>query len=247
MPTIGEVMDIVRSHLSKTDFPTELLKQAMAGGRREVEKLVDTWWMKETYTKATVPTQQVYSLTTLTNNGWGMTRFKDIRAMFYKESTDTSWDPILVGQENRETLELQYDTDEDGDPESAIIEGDKAIIFPIPDKAFDLRIFIYQWTSNPTGNNESDDLTDQFPEALIYGSLIWAYEIKLKSAEGAAYWRTQLEGPLMRGGSRRGGEISKIKALNLKRGMQNKWDFTPHTGPGRGLRKRLDNRQLYLR
>ena len=104
-----------------------------------------------------------------------------------------------------------------------------------------MRLYIYQWTANPTTDLATDDLLRFFPNALIYAALANAYEITVKDLAGATYWRALLGGTPFG----RGGELAKMKRENFKREIQDKLDFTPRLGPGKLQMRRLENLQLY--
>lgn len=62
MPTFGDVKDIVREHLSRTTFPTNMLDKALDQGRRIIEQAGNWYWMRaETFFLLTV-NQPVYPI-----------------------------------------------------------------------------------------------------------------------------------------------------------------------------------------
>ena len=237
-----QVKDIVREHLGRLGIPTKILVLALDGGRREVEKAGNWWWARATKTFNTTASTASYPITTSGGVALNLPDFKDIRALKVKASTDTRWEPVEIGQTTLEDAEETYATDEEGTPEVGVIDNVTLVLFPTPDQAFNVKMWHWEWTANPTLNTETDDLIDRFPEALIYGSLIWAYEIYLKDMQGAAYWRALLGGNPF--GS--GGELVKIRRYNLKREWQDRIDLVPMQGPFARTRMRLSNRKIFI-
>jgi hypothetical protein len=231
-----QVKDIVRGHLENTAFPTPYLDLALSGGRREVEKAGNFWWMKATKTFTATTDTNTYAITTAGTNKLNLPNFKDIRRLFWKTTTSTAWAEAYTGDSSIDELELAYATDSTGAPEAAAVDNTDLVLFPTPDQAYSMKMFHWEWTSNPASNLATDDLVGFFPEALIYGSLVWAYEIRLKDFEGASYWRTLLKG-----------EIVKVRYENFKRGWRDKVQIAAKRGPGGPGRRRLDNVQLYGR
>lgn len=236
------IKDIVREHIGRLGLPSEILVLALDGGRREVEKNGNWWWARSTKSWNTTIDTASYPITTSTGVALNLPKFKDIRAIKTKVSTDKRWAPVEVGQMTLEDTEETYATDEKGTPEVAVVDNVTLILFPIPDKAFNMKMWHWEWTSNPTLNTDTDDLIDRFPEALIYGALIWVYEIYLKDIQGATYWRALLGGSPF--GT--GGELVKIRRYNLKRDWQDRIDLVPMKGPYSRTRTRLSNRKIYL-
>jgi hypothetical protein len=239
-----QIKDIVRDHFSRTAFPTVMLDEALAGGRRMIEGEGNWWWMRATATPSLVIAQQSYSILTSTSNGFNKPNFKDVRAAAVKRSTDTEWTRVDVGEMPLEEAEQNYATDETGETELMIVDNETAILFPIPDAAYNFKMWNYEWTANPALNTHTatDALIDRFPDALIYAALIWGYEMELKDFQGAAYWRQLLGGQPFG----RGGEISKIRNLNLKRERQDQITLVPMTGPFQRRRQLRTNRNIWI-
>jgi hypothetical protein len=114
---------------------------------------------------------------------------------------------------------------------------------PDPDDTYDMRLYYYQWTSNPAANTSTDDLLKNFGSAVVYGALIWAFEIELKDIQGAAYWRNLLGGTPFG----HGGEIARLKRENFKRDWKDRTMLVPFKGAGRLTRRSLTNLQIYCR
>ena len=270
-----EVKDIIREHFSRFNFPTKMLSLSLQYGRQQIEAAGNFWWMKSEKDFNLVVNQATYSITTLDTNSSGLNlpKFKDARALIYKKSTDVRYGQVTLGKSDKEELDLFYDTDDAGPPEEAIINDTSLIIYPPePDLAYNMRLYFYQWTENPSSNLGEDDLTKFFPMALVYSSLVWGYEMELKDLASSQYYKTLLEGapeaqaqPAGNAGMKpkdfaaatywsqkmggapfgRGGELNKIRMENFRRDIQDKFDFTPRLGPGGPRRRRLDNVQIY--
>lgn len=231
-----EVKDIIREYAGKTGLPTTMLDLCLENARLDIEKFQNFWWMQDDLDWIAVIDQSSYPLTVDTDNGLEITNFKDVRALKYKRTADVDWQPVIVGATTKEDLDGMYDEDEEGDPEQACIEGDNLILYPIPDEEFDMRIYYWQYTTNPS-NLESDELTAHFPMALVYSAYKWIHEVYLKDPQGATYWRGLLEA--------RGGEYFKMRRENFKRGWKDKVNLEPRKGPGRQHWRRMDRMQIY--
>ena len=237
-----EVKFIVRQHFANLQLSPMMLNLSLTQGRREIETHGNWWWMKKEKDFSLVIDQSSYSITTSTSNGLNLPKFKDARGMIWKEDASaTRFDPVAVGKQEKQDLDILYGTDDKGSPEAAAIDNVTLYIYPPkPQTAYVMRLYHYEWTDNPTNLN-NDDLLNFFPMALAYSSMAWGYEMVLKDLEGAAYWKQLLGGTPFG----RGGLIAQMKKENFKRGQQDQIDFTPRGGPGRAQRRRLDNIQIY--
>ncbi len=219
--TIGEVRDIVRELVERFNIPAHVLNYAMGRGRREIENRENFYWMSVATPKdwSTVDGQQGYSVTLSTSNGLGITNFKDIRILGTKTTSDTAYSEVDTDPPLEE-LAIAFATDDKGQPEVAILENDTLLLFPPdPDAVFDMRLYYWQWTANPTANGTSDELTTRWPEALIYGATMAVHETK-KDLAGAQYWEKMMEK-----------EIVKIHRYNIDRAWPSRFELTPRTGP----------------
>jgi hypothetical protein len=66
-PTFGDIKDIVREHLGRTTFPTNMLDKALDQGRRIVEQQGNWYWMREETYFDVVANQPIYPIVTLDN------------------------------------------------------------------------------------------------------------------------------------------------------------------------------------
>lgn len=237
-----EAKDVVREHFGRLGLPTSILNIALTEGRKLIEKEGNFWWMRTIADFVAVVDQQEYVIGDA--DDIDISNFKDARALHQKRSEDVRWEPVELGIVDEEQLNLMYDEDDDGEPEYAIIDNVTLKLFPpLPDVAYDLRLYAYQWTDNPTANTSTDDLLKNFGMAVVYGALIWGFEIELKDIQGAAYWRNLLGGTPFG----HGGEIAKIKRENFKRDWKDQVVLIPHRGTGRTSRRSLNNLQIYCR
>jgi hypothetical protein len=162
-------------------------------------------------------------------------KFKDARWLSYKKSTDVRWQPVSLGEVDHEELDLAYDEDDEGPPEAAIIDNVTLKLYPPnPDLTYNMRLYHYNWTDNPAGNTQTDDLLDNFGVALVDGAIMWGYRSHLKDLQGSTYWENQLKM-----------EILKINSHNFKRDWKDKVQLTPRPGPGRRSWRSTDNLQIY--
>ena len=227
-----QIKDYVREHFGRTGIPTSFLDLALEAGRLEIENHANFWWMQTDTTFSLVDGTQTYAIGS--GSAIDIARFKDAKALHWRASgSDTSWEPVMLGVMEKDELDLLYDTDDTGDPEYAVIVDNTLYVYPPdPNSTQSMKLFHYSYTSNPA-QTSSDDLTKNFPMALIYSALAQGYELELKDIQGAQYWR----GLLM-------GQILKIKHEHLKRGWKDQIIFPPRHGPVIG-RRRLDNLQIY--
>ena len=220
----GEVKDVVREHFGKVGWPTVMLDLALGAARRDIEKNSNGgyYWMRATKTGSFTAAQQAYSITTSTSNGWNLPNFKDVRAIRVKESTSTVWSDVSVGEYTQEEAETMFATDEDDLPVIAIIDNTTIRFFPIPDTTYNYKMWHYEWTTNPTtntGTTGTDELTERFPEALIYGALVWGCEQFEKSYPDADRWSAKFRA-----------EVAQIHRHSLERERQDRLTWMPMAG-----------------
>ena len=241
----GEVKDYIREHFGRVGIPTTMVDLYLSAGRTKIEQTGNYWWMA-------VGNPATWNLTiddgdyTIASSGGDITitNFKDVRALHYKLSTATQWEPISLGPETKPELDLMYADGTDGPPERAVIEDSTLYIYQQdPQAAYNMRMYFYRYTSM-LGNTETDTLTREFPLALIYSALQQGYEMELKDLAGASYWSKLLGGEPF--GS--GGQVVVMRRENLKRGWHDKIELVPKVGPDQwNVRRRLDNLKLYMR
>ena len=267
-----EVKDIVREHLGRTAFPSFLLDKALEQGRMIVEQQGNFYWMRAEAFWRTVINQQHYPIfsgdgpapqvkitafsagnsstpSTFNVQSVPIPRFKDVRFIFVKAESDTSWSSVQTGEITKEEIELNFSITETGMPAVIILDNFNLVVFPpMPDKEYVVKMFYYQWTENPKSNLFTDELLTRFPYAVIYGALAWAFEMELKDLQGAQYWRVLLGGqPGENGELGRGGEIARIRNHNFKRESQDKLSLTPLTGPYQRVRGLRTSQNIWLR
>lgn len=235
--TYGQIQDVVREHFGRIGWPTTMLKTALDSARRDIEKNSNGgyYWMRTTDTGSLVAAQQSYSITTSTSNGFNLPDFKDARALSVKESTSTVWSDVALGTVTLEEAERMFATDEDDLPTLAIIDNTTMTFFPIPDDTYDYKLWFWQWTDNPSANTGTDELTDRFPEALIYGALVWGCEQYEKAYQDADRWHSKFVA-----------EQQKIHRHNIERERQDRGSWVPMTG-AYALRRQTDlGRQIWV-
>lgn len=237
-----ELKDFVREHFGRLGIPSSLVNIGLTEARKLIEKEANFWWMRGIADFSAVVNTSDYVI------GSGLAidiaNFKDARALQFKVSTDHRWQPVGLGTKDQEELNMMYDDDDEGEPEIAVLDNVTLKIYPPkPQVTYDMRLYYYKWTDNPTDNTDTDDLLKNYGMALAYGALIWGFEIELKDMQGAAYWRVQLGGAPFG----RGGEIAKLKRENFKRDWKDKVMFEPHDGPGARNKRSWNNIQIYMR
>lgn len=239
-----ELKDFVREHFGRLGLPTSILDQALTEGRKLVEQEGNFWWMRATtdFNLVSSPAQQDYTIES--GGDIDIDNFKDARALLQKLPTETRWEPVELGTIDQDELDILYDEDDQGEPEVAVIDNDTLKVYPpVPLYDYDMRIFTYNWTDNPTDNSQTDALLKNFGMSVAFGALIWGFEIELKDIQGAAYWRNLLGGTPYG----HGGVIARLKRENLKREWRDKIIMTPRKGPGRLTRRSWNNLQIYCR
>ena len=214
--TYGEIKDIVREHFGRVGWPTAMLDQALASARREIETQGNYYWMRTSGTFNTTASTQSYAITSGTIN---KPNFKDLRALHIKESGETLWAEIEAGIMPLEDAMLDFATDETDMPSLGVVDNETLYLFPTPDDAYNMTMYFYQWTSNGS-NLESDELSDRFPEAVIYGALVWGCDQFQKNPPEADRWRALL-----------GLELRKIHTHDFERERINRVNIFPLRGP----------------
>ena len=222
--TYGEIKDVVREHCGRVGWPTFMLDQALDMARRNIENTGNLYWMRTSGTDTTVASTRNYTPVT----DFGLTNFKDVRTLHAKRSTETLWTEIPIGIISLEEAFLAFKTDEEDFPELAVLDNATITLFPIPDAAYDMKLYAWTYTSNQS-NLESDELSSRFPDALIYGALVWMAEQYQKAFAEADRWRALHEL-----------EIKKIHQHNFEREQMDKMTIFPARGPYAQRRLRLD-------
>lgn len=171
--------------------------------------------------------------------------FKDMRYMIIKTSTDMEWSPLDSGGITKEEADLHYAINEQGMSELAVLDNFNLFMYPpFPDQDYRVRLYYWGYTKNPASNLQTDEIVNNFPYALIYAALSWAYELELKDLQGASYWRTLLGGKPNEIGQ--GGEMAKIRRHNFLRMQQDKLSITPMYGPYSRVRRLRLTQNIWL-
>lgn len=216
--TYGQVKDVVREHFGRIGWSSDFLDLALAAARGDIEKSGNYYWMRDVTTFNTVAATQTYAI------GSGLAineaNFKDIRALHAKETTSTLWEEVPVGIATLEETFLSWATDDDDFPQTAVLDNTTLYLFPTPDAIYNMKLWHYNWTTNPTVNTSSDELTSRFPEALIYGALVRGAEQYDSNFTDADRWRTLFAQ-----------ELQRIKRHSLERERQDRVSMIPFTGP----------------
>lgn len=215
---LGKVKDLVRDIVGRDVIQSHVMTLALDSGRREIEKAANFYWMRATKTwNITVGTNE-YPITVSTGVGLNLPNFKDIHALFSKQSSTTQWNEVLPGDIFQ--LEQAYQTDAPGQPRFYVVDNVTLRLYPPePELAFNMSMFHFEWTSNPSSNTGTDELTDRWPEALIYAGCVWAFTQVRKDEVKAQFYR----GLLAR-------EIKNIQGYNLDRMLSWRTDLVPRRG-----------------
>ena len=216
--TYGEAKDMVRDNLGKGDIPPAQLKFIMDAGRRVIEKRGNHYWMVGSAAGLEFNLAAATSAYTITASPISLTNFKDIEALFSKESTDTMWTPT-ESREGKE-MNLQFSTDDDGPPEFYSEELGILTIYPIPDDAYNMLLRYWAWTTNPAANASTDELLTRWPEVLIWAASSYGFKLINKSPEMA----TPFDGLFA-------DEMSMLHDYNSERPTDQDWVIQPKRGP----------------
>lgn len=214
--TFGEIKDAVREHFGRVGWPTVMLDQALASARRDIEKSGNYYWMRASGTFNTVASTQSYATA---SSPISKPNFKDLRALHLKESTSNVWTEIACGVMPLEEANLIYATDDEDFPQLAVLDNSTIYLFPTPDEIYNAKLYFWEWTSNGS-NLESDELSNRFPEALIYGALVWGCDQYEKNHPEADRWRALF-----------GAELRKIHTHDFEREQPTRVQLTPMRGP----------------
>ena len=215
---LGAIKDIVRDIIGRDVLQGHVLNFALDSGRREIEKTANFYWMRSSKTWSCVVDQGDYSITTSTSNGLNLPNFKDVLALFSSIPSSNQWQEVLSGEIF--LLEKAYQTDAEGQPRYYVVDNTTLKLYPPdPDQTYDMKLWHFEWTSNVDDNTESDELTNRFPEALIYAACIWGFTQVRKDEGRAQYYRDLLRM-----------EIKKIQDLNLDRMLSWRTELIPYKG-----------------
>lgn len=236
----GEIKDTVREHFGRTGWPTAMLDIALGAARRDIEKNSNGgyYWMRATKTFSSVVDQQNYSIPLSSSGGLFLPNFKDVRALRVKETTDNIWTDLSVGEVTQEEADVMFATDDTDIPTLAVIDNVTIKLFPTPDDVYDFKMFHYEWTTNPTtntGTTGTDELTARFPEALIYGALVWGAEMFEKSYPDADRWHAKFKA-----------EMVQIHRHSIERERQDRVSLVPMSGPFDNRRRTELGRQVWV-
>lgn len=159
----GEVKDQVRQNLGQDDLPNDVLKYILDSGRREIEKRGNWYYMVTTATWNLTSGDNTYDVTA---SPVSATNFKDLRILLEKDPSVTMWAEVYM--QNEQYVDQVYATDDEGEPVDAVLVNNVLTLYPPdPDKAYNMKMHYWAWTSNPSNNLTSDELTTRWPELLI--------------------------------------------------------------------------------
>jgi hypothetical protein len=230
--TFGEIKDVVREHFGRTGWPTQMLDEALDSARREIEKYGNFYWMRDTNSFNISDGTATYVIGS--SQAVDEANFKDARALHVKETGDTVWSEVQLGTHTQEEASLMFPTDEENMPILAVLDNATLIMYPTPDKTYNAKLFFWQWTSNPAANTSSDEITNRFPEALIFGALVWGCE-QFKEPQEADRWRALFAQ-----------ELGKIHRHAIERERMDRVSMVPFTGPFQNRRNVELGRQAWL-
>jgi hypothetical protein len=235
---LADVKDVVLATLGKRDLEPAILGYIVESGRRLVEKDNNWYWMRKLVTFNLTINDGEYTVAAAGDVTEG--NFKQSRKLLVKDPNLTHWDEVIPGDQNQ--IDLMYATDSTGFPERYIVDdaSDGTLtlrFYPVdPDKAYNIRWYIYVWTSNPSSDTGTDELITRWPEILVNASIAQGYRIVHKSEELAQPW----EGMMM-------AEMAKLKRFDWFRMESERNDLVPRRGPFLGRAERsIENLKIYI-
>lgn len=219
---IGKIKDMIRDTLGRDVMQGHVMDFALSSGRREIEKTANFYWMRSSKTWSMTVNQGDYSITTSATNGLNLPNFKDIHALFSSITGSNQWTEVLPSDVFY--MEQKYQTDAPGQPRHYIVDNTTLKLYPPePDQTYPMKMWHFEWTTNPDNDDESDELTNRFPEALFFAGCVYGFTQVRKDEAKAQYYRDLLKL-----------EIKKIQDLNLERMLSWRTDWVPHRGAGPG-------------
>lgn len=226
--TFGEIKDAVRDGIGKDNVLPRQITYFIGRGRREIENRVNGHWMRGTKNWSAIVDQSNYSITQSAGGGLALANFKDVRSSRSKQSTETIWSVPHKVYDDFDVVWSNWATDDTGEPREVVIDNENLYLFPPkPDKAYDMVLYYWQFTANPTANSGTDFLTLRFPEALIFTSVAAGLQFLTKSTEIALPWAGMAEA-----------ELVKLSAFVRDRGLPDESWLPAWGGPGQAAQDR---------
>jgi len=217
--TFGEIKDLVRDHIGRTDIPPHQMKYFMDSARRLIEKEQHWYWMEAQDTWSTVVGQAEYAITVTAGGGLNLPAYKDVKTLYEKTTTSSLWTEVEIT--DFQQARPQWSVDDTGEPEKAVFQNLSIFLFPpLPDAIYDMMMDYWQWTDNPASNNLTDELCTRFPELLIYAATMFGTKFLTKNPEEYGPWQTQFAE-----------ELKRVARFDNDRHGAERINFTPRRGP----------------
>lgn len=242
-----KVRDIVREQVPGLSEAS--LAWSLERGLREIEKAGNFYWMEAVKSFNLVVDQGDYSIYTSTSSGLNIPAYKDARILVYRDpdiATNSPWNEV-PGPEDIEDVKPEFTDDDIGAPrvwtkKEANNDVTLQIWPPNPDKAYNMELHYYQWTSLPTDStidltagSAGHEVLKRWPEALIYCATEQAIILKTKDLQAGVFWKKLFDNAA----KDTPGELQKIKRYNSERAQSSRVSIHPMRG---GLQGRLRNR-----
>jgi len=235
---LADIKDVVRQTLGKRDLEPAILNYIIESGRRMVEKENNWYWMRKLITHTLTIDDGEYTVAAA--GDIAEANFKQSRIMLAKDPNLTHWSEVFAGDQNQ--IDLIYATDSTGFPERYVLDdaSDGTLtlrFFPVdPDKAYNIRWYVYVWTSNPASDTDTDELITRWPEVLVNASIAQGYRIINKSEELAQPWQIMMQT-----------EMVKLKRFDWFRMESEGNNQPPRRGPYlTGRARSLDSLKIYI-
>lgn len=230
-----QVADVIRENVGRDRIAEHMMEWLLGAGLRAIESTGNYYWMGSQRLWTLTVDKQDYSFIDL-----GIPNWKDTRILYSSVPGETNpqWTEC-VGPKDIEDMKGHYGAEDDGQPAFYSLRevngsGPTLSVWPpLPDEAYDMSLYHYEWTSLPADAvSEAHEVLKRWPEALIYTATATAYSAILKDDAGAAAWMAKFDNPRM---PRDKTELTKIRRYNNDRMNSSRVIFEPHTGAGNPL------------
>jgi hypothetical protein len=195
MSTVSEIQDMVRRKIGVPNLDPEDLKMIMAWGRSELESRGNYYYGVALKDTALTASTQSYSLTSSTGAGFGLTNYKEHRSLFIREVSGANWLPLPIGGWDSALPDHSHTVS--NKPQAAVIENDTIYFLPTPDAAYPIRLYHFNWTTNPESLSGTDELFTRWSQAIYYACMFTGKNFTNNSQNAGAQYEelmmTQVE------------------------------------------------------
>ena len=182
--TLGEAKVMVKALMARGDLEPLMLDFFLAQGRRLIESETNFYWMKASKDFNLTVNQGEYVITA---SPVSVSDFKDMRYLLWKDPSELRYNALSPNE--LDILDTNYETTGTGAPEAFNLDNVTIRLFPIdPDQAYNMRLYYWAWTANPTNDTSTDELLTRWPDVLIYASVSRGLMTMTQNVEAAKPW-----------------------------------------------------------